>query len=140
MDTKLLSRTDVRRLVEGRAAHGDSFSMMLCTVLEPIQLADHVQKGTENLTWPEFFAGFMALMETGNLYVAPLDMDCLNRALFDRSDTSNVIGLWNEVCSADITPVHTAHRLILRPSAENFWADDLYAEMEAWHVGEGRGV
>ena len=135
MQTKLLSLADVEHFIRSVESL-DEESMLLCTVMEPLQLAESVAKGKVQLIWPRFLNGLRQAVQQKQFYIAPLDIDCLNRAMFDRSETYNVTGLWADICSATMSPLRTVHRLILRPSEETWWEDELYAEMESWHEEE----
>jgi hypothetical protein len=136
MRTRLLSHSDLERFAQEPAAINDEQSPLLCTIMEPVQVADAVIKCRLHLNWTEFLTGWRRIMEGGRLSVIPLDGDCLNRALFERSDSHVVTGLWVGACDRMVAPDRTIRRLILRPSGQNWWEDDLYDEMEAWYGEE----
>ncbi len=133
MKIRLFSHADVERIVQHPQAIEQEESLSLCTVMEPLLVADSVLKGRARLDWLTFRDGWQAVIGSGWLYVAPLDADCLNRALFERSDTYIVTGLWPEVRGRNLPPDRIVRRLILRPSEQTWWGDELYTEMEAWY-------
>lgn len=137
LSSRLLSHTDIELLVERPQALEHTLEqdvLPLCTVVEPLLVADSALKGRGRLDWFTFRDGWQAVIDTRRLYVAPLDVDCLNRALFERSDEYIVTGLWPRV--REHTPDRSVRRLILRPSEQTWWGDELYAEMESWHGEE----
>lgn len=136
MQTKLLSPTDIEHLVQHPHMLEQEESLPLCTVMEPLLAADSVLKGRARLDWLTFQDGWQAMIGSGRLHVAPLDADCLDRALFERSDAYVVTDLWPGVQGRNLSPDRTVRRLILRPSEQTWWDDELYAEMEAWYEEE----
>lgn len=83
--SRLLSRADVEWLVQHPQAFEQEGTLPLCTVVEPLLVADSALKGREPPDWFIFRDGWQAVIDAERLYVAPLDVDCLNRALFERS-------------------------------------------------------
>ncbi|GAB4547148.1 MAG: hypothetical protein Kow0063_41770 [Anaerolineae bacterium] len=136
MRIRLLSHADVERLVRNPRAFGQEEPLLFCTVMELIQIADAAVKRRSNLDWSGFLNGWQTITEQKRLYVAPLDIDCLNRAIFERSDSHIVTGLWPAVCEQTLPPDRAVRRLILRPSEQSWWGDELYTEMEAWYGEE----
>ena len=136
MRTRLLSRDDVEFLAQHAQALEQEEALPMCTVVEPLLVADSVLKDRARLDWRTFRSGWQKVIDSRRLYVAPLDIDCLNRALFERSDTYVVTGLWSRVQEQALPPDHTVRRLILRPSEQTWWDDELYAEMESWYGEE----
>lgn len=139
MRIRLLSYADVERMVQHPQTLEQEDSLLLCTVMEPLLVADSVLKGRARLDWPTFRDAWQTVIGSRQLYVAPLDADCLNRALFERSDTYVVTGLWSEVEAQNLPPDRIVRRLILRSSEQIWWGDELYAEMEAWYEEELNG-
>lgn len=137
--TRLLSHTDVERLVQDQRAFDQEELLLLCTVMEPVQVVDAVVKRRSHLDWLEFRTGWHALTGQQRLYIAPLDIDCLNRALFERAGPNDVTGLWPPVHGQGLPPDRTVRRLILRPSDETWWEDELYGAMEAWYKDPADG-
>lgn len=133
MRTKLLSHADVERLVQNPRAYERAGALLLCTVMEPLQVAASVVKRKSRLDWAGFLNGWQTATDMECLHVAPLDIDCLHRALFERSDSHIVTGLWPAACGRVLPPDRAVRRLILRPSGQTWWEDELYAEMEAWY-------
>jgi len=133
MRTRLLSHADVERLVQNSKVYERAGALLLCTVMEPLQVAASIVKRRRRLDWARFLNGWQTVTEMGCLYIAPLDVDCLNRALFARSDSHVVTGLWPAVCGQRLPPDQAVRRLTLRPSEQTWWEDELYAEMEAWY-------
>ncbi len=134
MLSRLLSSADVERLVKRPEMFEQESKLLLCTVVEPLLLADLALKSRGRLDWRAFQDGWQAVIDAGWLYIAPLDADCLNRALFEYSDDYTVTGLWPK--AQEGTPDCSVHRLIMRPSEQSWWEDELYSEMEFWYGEE----
>ncbi len=131
MHTTLLSTADLERLLHRRSLP-EREGLFLCTVMEPLQIADTILKDRSCLNWSEFLSEYRSAEVSERLHIAPLDADCLHRALFEHSESYDVIGLWSAVCERGLPPDRTVRRLILRPSEETWWEDELYDAMEAW--------
>lgn len=137
MKVKLLSRPELEDLLRRPTDFQPGEELGICTIVEPVLLADLLAKGKSSLDWSVFQQGWDTLLQRG-LFVALLDSDCLQRSLFERSDFSTVMGLWDEACDRARSPApeQSVHRLILRPSEENWWGDECYNQMESWYEGE----
>lgn len=136
MNIKLLSRSELEALIDHAEDLDDSELLHLCTIVEPIQIVDLIVKRRVSMDWSGFQEGWQKLLQNG-LSVAPLDQDCLNRALFERSTAYAVSGLWAEACDRIrcTTPDQSIHRLILRSSEQTWWGDECYNQMETWYEG-----
>jgi len=133
MKVVLLSRSDVERVITDSYGRRQGNTLLLCTIVESLQIAEQVRKGRSRMHWRAFLRGWESSRETPNLYVAPLDADCLERALFERADMYTVVGLWSGIGSRTLPIERTMRRLILRPSEQTWWGDELYDEMETWY-------
>ena len=133
MKIVLLSRSDVERIIKGSYGQWQDDTLLLCTIVEPLQIAEQVRKGRTRMRRPDFLNGWKTARKTPTLDVAPLDADCLERALFERTDTYIAVGLWSGVGSHALPIERTMRRLILRPSEQTWWDDELYDEMETWY-------
>lgn len=133
MQVVLLSRSDVERVITDSYGRQQEDTLLLCTIVEPLQIAEQVRKGRARMHWRDFLREWKAARESLDLNVAPLDADCLERALFERADTYIAVGLWSGIGSHILPIERTMNRLILRPSEQTWWGDELYDEMETWY-------
>lgn len=135
--TRLLSRSEIEGIAERPDQCQSYGALLLCTIMEPIELTDHAKKGRWHLDQVRFLAVWRTLVLEGAVIVAGLDANCLIRSLFDRSEDDLVIGLWSGAVAEGLTSDELlgriVRRLILRPSEQNWWEPDLFGEMENWY-------
>ncbi len=100
--------------------------------MELLQVAENAKKARGKLDWLQFTEGWSNVKE--QIYVAPLDHDCLRRSLFTHSEENEhlVTGLWPEVLDRKRPPEHTVRRLIFRPSEETIWDEQDYQKNIDW--------
>jgi len=137
-DVHLLSVSEVERLLDHPERSTDYSSLLLCTVMEPLEAAEKIRKRGQGVDSEGLKKRWQALLEQAHaLTVEPLDDASLARSLFRYSDTYVVLGLWPEVIAEGLTAegliTRLVRRLILRPSAATWWDEDLYQEMESWY-------
>jgi hypothetical protein len=128
LNTHLLTRADI----EQQLLRPDRFTgqdIGICPVVELIELCELLKKGKIKLRRDSFRAGMQAIQDTATFIVA-LDQACLADALFDR-DEYIIAGLWPPAANRNVSPAHSVRRLLLRPSDQTWWDDDIYAEAEA---------
>lgn len=134
----LLSVSEVEKLLQHPERSGDFSSLLLCTVMEPLEVGEKTRKRMPGVDSEGFKRRWKALLEQAPaLTIEPLDDACLARSLFHYSETYVVLGLWPEVVAEGLTAegliAHLVRRLILRPSTTTWWDEDLYQEMESWY-------
>lgn len=134
----LLSVSEVEKLLEHPERSTAYSSLLLCTVMEPLEAAEKIRKQGQGVDSEGFKKRWKALLEQAPaLTVEPLDDASLTRSLFRYSETYVVLGLWPEVVAEGLTAqgliARLVRRLILRPSAATWWDEDLYREMESWY-------
>lgn len=95
--------------------------------------AGHLKKRfTELADNPKSLAG------KGLVYVADLDHDVLNKALFER-ENNIVHGFWSKATNSRIPPRRSIRYLTLRISDESvWWSEDVYLQMEQYHADMDR--
>jgi hypothetical protein len=112
---------------------------LLGTVVDVLQIGEGCKKGQEAFDVATFRAGWEALRETpgglledGTLQLYGLDRSCLLAALFDwdREEGEQGICLWSPAADRRTRPWRSMRRLILRPTEERFWDQDVYDAME----------
>ncbi len=117
---------------------------LLGTIVDVLQLAEGARKGNA-LDLAVFRAGWNALgekpaglLEDGTLQLIGLDKDCLLAALFnwDRERGEEGVGIWDQAADRTTRPWRTLRRLILRPTTQRYWDQDLYDAMEQMFGGE----
>jgi hypothetical protein len=116
---------------------------LLGTIVDVLQVAEGCKKG-ESGGLAAFRAGWAALwespdglLEKGMLQLYGLDKDCLLAALFDwdRDKGDEGIEIWDQAADHTTRPWRTMRRLILRPTEQRYWDQDLYDAMEG-HFGK----
>jgi hypothetical protein len=112
---------------------------LLGTIVDVLQIAEWCKKEQEAFDTAGFRAGWEALrekpaglLEDGTLQLHGLDRDCLVAALFDwdREQAEHGMSLWEEAANRKIRPWRTMRRLILRPTEERYWDQEIYDAME----------
>jgi hypothetical protein len=111
---------------------------LMGTIVDVLQVAEGCKKG-DAVALSAFRAGWEALNEVpggllqdGTLQLCALDKDCLLDALFDWDRTlgEEGISLWAPAADPTTRPWRTMRRLILRPTEQRYWDQDLYDVME----------
>ncbi len=134
----LLTRTDIEKRLAGANDRDNSEEKVgLCPVVELFELCEAVKKNKSKVEINWFRSGMQTLLNDsiarGEIIVINLDQLCLARSLFDREE-ENVVDLWPAAANNLIAPSHSIRRLLLRPSDQTWWDDEIYAESEAIYV------
>lgn len=139
-ETYLLPVSEVERLVRHSGNLSQQEGLLLCTIMEPIEVIDSAKKGRIRLTREDFLKGWNVMMQQPPLTIVPLDAECLARSLFERTDEQMVVGLWSGVEATGLTADgligRIVRRLILRPCEANWWESCLFDEMESWYADD----
>lgn len=126
MRLKLISRSEIERGLRQRRLDKDKDEIPLCTVVEPLQVAEGIKKRSVDIGHRNLLDLLNYLVQNHSLNIAPLDIDCLNRSLFEYNDSHVVTGFWDYACCSTIPPERSIHRLIFRPSDNTWWDDGLF--------------
>jgi hypothetical protein len=116
---------------------------LLGTIADVLQIGEGCKKGQ----WLEegaFCAGWDALrqegglLEDGTLLLLGLDQNALREALFDdeRGRGDEGIAIWEWITEPGTRPWRTVRRLLLRPTEERWWDQDVFDAMEEMFAEE----
>ncbi len=131
MNWRLLSQSEIERLLLGKAQSWEpSSDLPICTVIDPLLAIEKAKKSPEKYDASEFCKQWQEL--SNQITVLDLDADCLNRALFDRSDMDAPQSLWPEAIAIP-QPHRRVRRLVLRA---NYADPTLYNQMESLYSEE----
>jgi hypothetical protein len=139
-ESYLLPVSEVERLMRHSGNPSQQNRLLLCTIMEPIEVIDSAKKRRIRLTREDFLQGWSVMMQQLPLTIVPLDGECLARSLFERTDEQMVVGLWSGVEATGLTADgligRIVRRLILRPCEANWWEPWLFDEMENWYADD----
>jgi hypothetical protein len=127
---KLLTVDQIEQLLQSIGNPQQHDDLLFCTIMDPLEIADSVRKGRHRFIWNDFELGWHTFHQHPSVFVASLDAQSLSRSLFEWSEDDRVTGLWADAIGHTTTPNQTVCRLILRPSPENWWDEQIYFEME----------
>jgi len=135
MKTRLLFTPELENLVKKLERGSEKDTLLLCTIMEFLEFADMARNADNELNWNDFERNWQAIRKMASVVIVSLDQECLQHSLFEISDENQVTDLWKKLGGQEISPNQTVRRLILRPSEQTWWDNDIYEAMEQWHIG-----
>ena len=141
---RLLNQADIERIIaeaESVMGHSDR-ELFLCTIMEILETAEAARKRKPAFDLHRFRDWWQrqkterGAFRDGSIHVAALDQERLADALFDRDERHFVVGLWKPAVDRAPGPDRTVRRLILRPTGQAWWGEEIYQEMESWYEGQ----
>jgi len=108
--------------------------LSIYTVMEPIEIVEAMKKARISLESVEFEQGWDWVSKQHYFVFLALDVECLQRSLFQNIDGSLNNDFWIMATDAKISPNQTIRRLILRPSEQTWWDEEIYNEVEKWYA------
>lgn len=131
MKPKFLSLSDILELIRNSDKH---IVLPICTVMEPIEIVEKVKKARISLDLTVFEQRWIQLCRQLNIVFLELDVECLQRSLFQDTEGFLKNDLWTSATDVTVSPSQTIRRLILRPSEQTWWDEEIYNEVEQWYA------
>jgi hypothetical protein len=128
---KFLSLSDILELIRNSDKH---IVLPICTVMEPIEIVEKVKKARISLDLTVFEQRWIQLCRQLNIVFLELDVECLQRSLFQDTEGFLKNDLWTSATDVTVSPSQTIRRLILRPSEQTWWDEEIYNEVEQWYA------